>query len=387
MRRVSLLLLVCALLALMLISGCNLVRQDQLLLTQTPTVSNNARPSINILSPADGAEVNTGTQVLVSINATDPQGVTRVELLANNTRAKTVQSEASTGNPNFSAVLDYTPQEAGQVILQAVAYRGAVASQPDTITINVRAAQQQTRTSVPSTPVVGPVINPNDPTCRVLVNIGLNMRTGPGVNYPVVTVLAAGSVVPITGRTSANDWWQVRLNNLTAGWVSAQFTTVYGNCGGIPVVAAPPPPTLAAPTATFTTVPPTNTLTLTPPPPTVTPTPTPPDLLITSITVPETLAIGAATEVTANVSVTITNQGGAVAGQFTSTISVSPGGVETPLGVVANLGSGESIVLNVSLTFNTPGDYTLQARADTNSQITELSEVNNIGFATITITP
>src|SRR5690606_7796983 len=120
-------------------------------------------------------------------------------------------------------------------------YRGALASEPASLSLVVRQnVQQVTATSVPVNNA--PVINPNDPTCRVLTTTGLNLRSGPSTNYNVITVLAAGAVAPIVGRVGTNEWWQVRVNT-TVGWVSGAYTNVYGNCGSVPIVNPPASPT------------------------------------------------------------------------------------------------------------------------------------------------
>lgn len=344
----------------------------------TPTTITSGRPVVQILSPENGDEVVVNDEVLVSANATDAAGVTRVQLLANGQIVKTVSSESPTGDQAFNALLDYTPTSTGNVRLQVIAYRAAIASEPATVEINVRAAQAQVTATTAAQPNV-PVINPNDPTCRALTNTALRLRGGPGTNYDQIGLLNAGSVAPIIGRIGSNEWWQVRVN-VTIGWISAAYTSVYGICNGVPVVQPPPTPT---PRITNTVVP-TNTLTLTAPPPTITPGPA--DLLVTNIVGSNVLTLGAGgSPVTSSYSVTITNNGSSLTGQFNNTVSVTPGGAATPLGVVASLAPGESILLNISLTFSSAGTYTIQAQVDSDNQVTELSEVNNVGTFSVTV--
>ena len=78
----------------------------------------------------------------------------------------------------------------------------------------------------------------------------LNVRSGPGTNYPVLVVAPPGSQGEITGKSSDGQWWQVNVSttysSTGSGWVSAQFVTAQ-NTDSVPVVAAPPaPPTVAA---------------------------------------------------------------------------------------------------------------------------------------------
>ncbi|MGQ9907615.1 MAG: SH3 domain-containing protein [Candidatus Flexifilum sp.] len=352
--------------------------------TQTPT----DRPVVLINSPANGAEFTVNQQILVSATATDSVGVSRVQLLANGVVVKTINSESPTGDRTFNALLDYLPRTAGQVQLQVIAYRGAVASTPSAITVSVRDSQQfVTATAAPPQQFTSvPPINPNDPTCRVLTNANVNLRQGPGTNYPVLTLLTAGTVAPVTGRIGSNQWYQVRVGT-TLGWVSAGYVTLYGTlCSTVPLVPTPPPPSPSA-QPTIPVTPPTAT----PIPPTATPVPptaTPglPDLLITSVNGPATLTLGPGnTPVSAAFTVTITNNGGRPTGQFNNTITVSPGSTSSDLGVVGNLNPGESVILSVSLTFTAAGTYTLQAQADSSAQVTEASEVNNLGFGSVIV--
>jgi hypothetical protein len=378
-------LLVCA---VVLLAGCNLERASNRPLTPAITPGS-ARPVVAILSPANNSEVVVGAQVLVSATASDSVGVSRVQLFANGASVKTISSESAAGDRTVSAILDYTPRSTGPVTLSVVAYRGSVASDTAQITVNVRQAQAQVTATLPVNPGI-PNINPNDPTCRVLANGTVNFRQSPdsSVTTNIVTTLAPGTVVPVVGRLANNTWWQVRVNT-TVGWVAAQVVTLYGNCQLVPVVSAPVAPTIAAPTFTWTPIIlPTNTLTLTPVPPTLTPTPGTPDLIISSIAGPTALTLGPGNSVVvANFSVQITNSGQGPAGAFSSVISVSPGTPETPLGVVSGLGAGQSTILTITLPFTTPGTYTVAARADSNGQVAELSDVNNTGQVTVTISP
>ena len=367
-------------LAVLALAACNLSAEpDRVEPLVTATGIASGKPIVNITSPANNTEVVINERTLISATATDTVGVQRVQLLANGQIVKTVSSEAPSGDTSLSVVLDYTPRQLGEVNLAVVAYRGAVASDPAPLTLIVREQQQQvTATAVQATNV--PQINPNDPTCRIMTNVGLNLRSGPSTNYNVITVLRAGTVAPIVGRIGTNEWWQVRVNT-TIGWVSAAYTTVYGNCAGIPIVVPPPSPTSPVtntPPPTFTPTP-----SATPPP---TATPGLPDLVISAISGPQELTLsGGAGEVVGEYAVTLTNTGDAITTQFNNVVVKTPGNVEIPLGVVGSLGRNQSILLTVEVTFDQPGDYLLQIRADSDANIAELSEVNNIAVYDVTI--
>ncbi len=79
---------------------------------------------------------------------------------------------------------------------------------------------------------------------------GLNVRQGPGTDYPVISSLNAGDTVTALGKDSAGDWYQVQTAAGGTGWVNAAYVQPAGDTGGLPVVAAP-----AVPAATPDTVP------------------------------------------------------------------------------------------------------------------------------------
>jgi uncharacterized protein YraI len=85
----------------------------------------------------------------------------------------------------------------------------------------------------------------------------LNIRSGPGTNYPVLVVAPPGSTGEITGKSSDGQWWQFKISttysSTGAGWASAQYV-IAQNADNVPVVAAPPPP----PTVAATAAPPTS---------------------------------------------------------------------------------------------------------------------------------
>lgn len=73
----------------------------------------------------------------------------------------------------------------------------------------------------------------------------VNIRSGPGTNYPVLVVAPAGASGEVTGRSQDGQWWQVRIStqySLTGlGWVSASYT-IARDTQNVPAVAGPPAP-------------------------------------------------------------------------------------------------------------------------------------------------
>jgi heat shock protein HslJ len=110
-----------------------------------------------------------------------------------------------------------------------------------------------------------PAPEPTTPRGRVTSAQGVNIRSGPGVNYPVVGFARYGDEGEIVGRSADGRWWAASVPSApdAVGWVSADFVAV-SNVANVPVLNVPPP-VVVPPVATAPNTP-------TPvPPPTVTP--------------------------------------------------------------------------------------------------------------------
>jgi heat shock protein HslJ/uncharacterized protein YraI len=106
-----------------------------------------------------------------------------------------------------------------------------------------------------------PAPDPQKPTGTVTGTSVLNIRSGPGTNFPLIGAANRGDSATIVGRSEDGRWWVVEVPSLPGGvgWVSADFVTAV-NAENVPVVPAPPvptpaptrvpPPTAVPPTAT-----------------------------------------------------------------------------------------------------------------------------------------
>lgn len=90
-------------------------------------------------------------------------------------------------------------------------------------------------------PLATVITAPQD--CIATANEDVNMRTGPGKAWSVVSQLASGNSAKVTGHNGDKSWWQ--LND--SAWVSAPLTATSGDCSNIPVVGFPPPPPTKTP--------------------------------------------------------------------------------------------------------------------------------------------
>ena len=114
-------------------------------------------------------------------------------------------------------------------VVGSIEYAGATSSQP-------------VPTVIPPTPA------PQVPYAVVIAPAGVNVRTGPGTQYPVLAVAPFNTKGVISGKSADGQWWVTPLQGATnQGWVSADYVKTY-NTDNVPVVQAPPPP--PPPTAT-----------------------------------------------------------------------------------------------------------------------------------------
>jgi hypothetical protein len=73
----------------------------------------------------------------------------------------------------------------------------------------------------------------------VITTEATDVRSGPSEDYRVVTTLAPGTALPITGRDSSGTWWQICCVDGGPGWLLASGVTTDGQAQNIPVVAGP----------------------------------------------------------------------------------------------------------------------------------------------------
>ncbi len=116
------------------------------------------------------------------------------------------------------------------------------------------ATPSSTPTQPPPTPTPAPpTATPTPVRPQVVSSITVNVRSGPGTDYPVIGTMLPDSPLPVTGRNEPASWWQVQLGDGSTGWVAGSVAQARA-VEGVPVVQTPAPP---EPTAT--PIPPTPT--------------------------------------------------------------------------------------------------------------------------------
>ncbi len=105
------------------------------------------KPIVSISTPAHGAQVNMGQEVLVQASATDARGIVRIELWVNGQLHATAQSPSP--QLSHSAVLKWTPSAAGSHTLLVKAINVSnLASDPAAVTVTVSNPNPPTLTLV-----------------------------------------------------------------------------------------------------------------------------------------------------------------------------------------------------------------------------------------------
>jgi uncharacterized protein YraI len=88
-----------------------------------------------------------------------------------------------------------------------------------------------------------PPPDPNKPIATALDTI--NIRSGPGTDYPAYGIAPKGAQGQLVGKSQDGAWWVVQISPSLSpdgtGWVSADWVSVE-NAGNVPVIEAPPKP-------------------------------------------------------------------------------------------------------------------------------------------------
>lgn len=85
------------------------------------------------------------------------------------------------------------------------------------------------------------VVTP-DPNILPLAEVSeelVNLRSGPGAEYEVLSQLSQGQMLAVVGRNEAGDWLAVKFGS-DAGWIFGELVTYSGDSADLPVQTPPP---------------------------------------------------------------------------------------------------------------------------------------------------
>ncbi len=96
------------------------------------------------------------------------------------------------------------------------------------------------RQNVPTVAPPTPTPTPTPPTPMATASqSGINLRSGPGVDYNRIGRLALGESLPIVGRNNDSSWWLVATPGGGVAWVSAMVVAATYADDNLPVVSIP----------------------------------------------------------------------------------------------------------------------------------------------------
>lgn len=93
----------------------------------------------------------------------------------------------------------------------------------------------QVAEEIPTKPEVAP---PAEGTIRGFTNVNLNVRSGPGTDFRVVSVTEVGQALQIDARNADSSWLRssYQLNGeLITGWVFSRYVQVEGDVNALPI--------------------------------------------------------------------------------------------------------------------------------------------------------
>jgi formylglycine-generating enzyme required for sulfatase activity len=204
-----------------------------------------ARP-LSVSQSVAIAPTATSTSVLP---ATPTASLTDTSLPTDTPTATETPTATSTDTPISTLTVTWTP----------TATETHSASPIDTPTNNVKSMFEPTTpdpkaiTAITPTSTseltitVAPSMTPTSAVPQIRTTSNMNVRAGPGTNYPVISSLPVGSTANITGRNQAGDWWQVAVGNDVLGWIYALFVETSGPVEAVAIAQQiPTPPTTQA---------------------------------------------------------------------------------------------------------------------------------------------
>lgn len=227
------------------------VNQWLLMVTETAVSTNSDPNQTNALVSLVmdlGLQSNTIYAYALQNNliATAPQSVEQVN------EPPTPEAIAAASQADAVAVLSTptTTSEQAAVAQSASVTTTAITTNTvttDTVITNTAAVTNTVTFTATATPVpLSPVTNP-----QVVAASALNVRSGPGTDYPIIAALQQSEIANITGKNNSGDWWEIGLANGQIGWVFGSLVTTAGDTSAVAVAAnIPPPPPTATPAPT-----------------------------------------------------------------------------------------------------------------------------------------
>lgn len=215
------------------------------------------KPLVLLLAPVNGSVFAEGVQVQFHAIVQDSlAGVARVEFRVDDFPVGEVTAADPNGQPSLDAQIAWEASDTRGHLVTVEAFR-ADASSLGLYDIEIKVTDRPvaqvlddggsaapspagSQAETPPTPTRAPQVDMgilSGPIARANQD-GLNVRQGPGTNYPVVGILNQGEQAQIMGRNADSSWWAIAFGDGTA-WVISSLITTQGDVSQVPLVTAP----------------------------------------------------------------------------------------------------------------------------------------------------
>jgi len=152
------------------------------------------------------------------------------------------------GRPTRTPLPTFTPTSEGAAFVELPTATPTTPNVQPTATAEQVVPETEPASPLPSPEPTDPPAPVNEPLTVTLTQ-NMNVRTGPGTNYPIAGPGPAGETANVLGRNADSTWLQVEypLTDDGTGWVYSDLVQVNGNPETAKLVNAPPPPVAQAP--------------------------------------------------------------------------------------------------------------------------------------------
>lgn len=224
--------------AILLISALSACNMMNISFNGDGQVNQGAKNSIDILSPADGAQAYIGEIVDIQSKAECIDDVSAIQLFVNGE----IYYESGLGmnTSGIKIIQPWTPKAPGEYLISTMCICSNGSSvNSNTIRIIVEELEQE---ESPTLDQEKPIESePEECPQPMVISTGYPFcRSGPGTGYNEITNLEPGQSFPITAISGSGSWWQIAYN-ASGGtcWVWADLIETCGNIEDIPVNYTP----------------------------------------------------------------------------------------------------------------------------------------------------
>ncbi len=142
--------------------------------------------------------------------------------------------------PTRTPMPTFTPTAEGAAFVELPTITPQPTQPPATPTVPI--AQPVSVVPTPTPPASSESAAAGGPV-SITVLQDMNVRGGPGTNYPIIGPGPAGQSAPVLGRNADASWLQIKYPSASGvGWIFAKLVQINGDPQTVPIAQAPPPP-------------------------------------------------------------------------------------------------------------------------------------------------